>query len=497
MTNDGLVAFNQASGLAGTQLVPDLAEFLPQPTDGTTYTFALRPGIRYSTGQPVMASDVPATFHRDFKLGVPAPEYYEGIVGAKHCANHPAHCDLSKGIVPDDAHGTVTFHLVGPDPEFLDKLAMPFAYVLPAGTPGSPRKHPVPVPATGPYRIADYTIGSVMHLERNPQFHEWWKPAQPAGYPDEIEFDIGGTPDEAVQAVLDGKADAFSSALSQNPPTERLLNTVQTRYAGQIHTNPQPTMVGFFMNTNVPPFDNVDVRRAMNIAADRGAAVTVAGGPEVAEPTCQILPSHSPGYAPYCPYQDIPQPGQPWPAPDLQKARRLIEASGTKGEPVTFWSWGDLGAYAPFAVHLLRSLGYHVTVRTLFGLTNYFGTVGDSRTKAQIGTLEWIADYPAASGFFVPILTCDSFLPATPGNVNDSQFCDPGIDTQIDDALREQGSDPEAARGLWERIDRETVDQAPWVPLVNLRVVDVLRKGVGNYQYTAPLGLLIDQLWVK
>ncbi|HXJ63043.1 MAG TPA: ABC transporter substrate-binding protein [Actinomycetota bacterium] len=497
MTNDGLVAFNQASGLAGTQLVPDLAAFLPQPTNGTTYTFTLRPGIRYSNGRSVRASDVPATFARDFLLGIPTPEYYEGIVGAEHCANHPKDCDLSDGIVADDAKGTVTFHLVAPDPEFLDKLAMPFAYIVPAGTPGSPRKDPVPVPATGPYRIADYTIGKVLHLERNPEFHEWWKPAQPAGYPDAIEFDIGGTPDEAVQEVLDGNADAFTSALSQNPPSEQLLNTVETRYASEIHTSPQPTTVGLFMNTNLPPFDDPDVRRALNIAADRNAAVTAAGGPEVAEATCQILPAHSPGYAPYCPYQDIPDPGQPWPAPNIREAQRLVDASGTKGDHVTFWSWGDLGVWGGYAKHLLESLGYRVSVETRFGLVDYFGTVGDSRTKAQIGTLEWISDYPAASGFFVPILTCDSFLPANPGNANTAQFCDPAIDAQISDALDQQASNPEAARGLWERIDRETVDEAPWVPLVNLRVVDVLRKGVGNYQYTAPLGMLIDQLWVQ
>ena len=59
MTSDGLVAFNQASGLAGTQLVPDLAVSLPTPTDGgRTYTFRLRPNIRYSNGRPVKASDV-------------------------------------------------------------------------------------------------------------------------------------------------------------------------------------------------------------------------------------------------------------------------------------------------------------------------------------------------------------------------------------------------------------------------------------------------------
>jgi peptide/nickel transport system substrate-binding protein len=62
--------------------------------------------------------------------------------------------------------------------------------------------------------------------------------------------------------------------------------------------------------------------------------------------------------------------------------------------------------------------------------------------------------------------------------------------------LTAQATDPEAARGLWERIDRQIVDQAPWVPLVNPKVVDVLSKRVGNYQYN-PYGVLIDQLWVR
>ena len=58
-------------------------------------------------------------------------------------------------------------------------------------------------------------------------------------------------------------------------------------------------------------------------------------------------------------------------------------------------------------------------------------------------------------------------------------------------------TNPSAARGLWERIDRQTVDQAPWVPLVNPKVVDVLSKRVGNYQYSLGGGMLIDQLWVR
>jgi peptide/nickel transport system substrate-binding protein len=138
MTGDGLTAFNQVSGLAGTQPVPDLATSLPAPTDGgRTYTFRLRPGIRYSNGRPVRATDFRSTFERFYALGSPVTDY-DGIVGGAQCRKHPKRCDLSRGIVADDAARTVTFHLIRPDPYFLYELASPLAYVLPAGTPPRP-----------------------------------------------------------------------------------------------------------------------------------------------------------------------------------------------------------------------------------------------------------------------------------------------------------------------------------------------------------------------
>ena len=65
----------------------------------------------------------------------PVGSFYQGIVGGDACAKTPKSCDLSKGIVADDAAGTVTFHLTAPDPDFLQKLALPFGYAVPTGTP--------------------------------------------------------------------------------------------------------------------------------------------------------------------------------------------------------------------------------------------------------------------------------------------------------------------------------------------------------------------------
>ena len=147
-THDGLVQFKRVGGTAGTEIVPDLATSIPTPTDGgKTYTFQLHKGIKFSNGQVMKPSDFVTTFERQFT--VPGPtSFYSGIVGASACK--PSHCDLSKGVVADDSAYTLTIHLTAPDPEFLDKLALPFAYVVPASTSKKLTGNNVP-PGTGPY----------------------------------------------------------------------------------------------------------------------------------------------------------------------------------------------------------------------------------------------------------------------------------------------------------------------------------------------------------
>jgi len=494
MTGDGLVAFNQVGGLAGTQLVPDLAVSLPSPTEGgRTYTFRLRPGIRYSNGRPIKASDVRTTFERDLKIGLPVT-YYDGIVGAARCKQTPKRCDLSRGIVVDDAQRTVTFHLIRSEPEFLYRLAIPFAYVLPAGTP----PHDVGVralPSTGPYVIASDRPKRALRFIRNRYFHEWSKAAQPDGYPDAIVVRIGGTVDRGIKDVIEGKADLLTT-FSTGTPSRSMLALIKTRFASQVHTNPSQQVGSLFLNTRVAPFDHLDVRRAVSYAVDRAAAVRSQGGPDNAQATCQILPPHYPGYRPYCPYTAGSTTQGTWTAPDLAKARALVARSGTRGMQITVWDYAPAKGFGPLAVNVLRSLGYRASLKTL-GDT-FFSTAYDPSTKAQIGFWAWATDYPLASTWFAPTLTCASLRPNARLNYNAPQFCDPRIDRQIRQALAEQATNPDAARRRWERIDRELVDAAPLVPLVAWKVIDVLSKRVGNYQYNGRgMGLLIDQLWVR
>jgi YVTN family beta-propeller protein len=500
MTGDGLVALNQVSGLAGAQPVPDLATSLPSPTDGGhTYTFLLRPGIRYSTGRPVQATDFRSTFERDYALGSLVGynnvNDYNEIVGGAQCRKRPKRCDLSRGIVADDAAHTVTFHLVRPDPDFLYKLAFPAAYVLPSGTPRRPAgTHPLP--ATGPYMIASYRPRSLLRFVRNPYFHEWNRAAQPAGYPDRIDIRIGGTSDEAIRDVVDGKADILWLA---EPWTPLQLSRLELRYRSQLHSNPRPNVQALFLNTRVPPFDRLDARKAVNFAVDRAAATNAWGGPETAQRTCQILPPNFPGYRPYCPYTAGSTTSGKWTAPDLTKARALVARSGTHGMKVTLWAWslanggrprGKLGGFNQVAMKALLSLGYRVAVKPVGGFDRYWNAVGDPRNRAQIGFDGNEGNYPSPATFLVSLFSC----PAS----DSSQFCNPGIDRQMRRAEAEQQSDPTGSRAIWQRVDREITDASPWVPLMATKDVNFLSKRVGNYQFSPDgMGLLIDQLWVR
>jgi YVTN family beta-propeller protein len=490
MTADGLTAFNQASGAAGADLVPDLATSLPAPTDGgRTYTFQLRSGIRYSTGAPVRATDFPSAFERIFALGVLASNF-DNLVGGAQCEHYPKRCDLSRGVVANDGAHTVTFHLVRPDPDFLYKLAL--AYALPSGTPRRPAgTHPLP--ATGPYMIATYKPRRLLRLVRNPFFHEWSRAAQPDGYPDRIDIRIAGTADEAIRDVVDGKGDVV---LLSEPFTPKQVSMLKVQYARQFHVAPSPNLQGLFLNTRVPPFNRLDARRAMNFAVDRAAATNAWGGPSVALPSCQILTPNFPDYSPYCPYTADAKKRGAWTGPDLAKAKALVARSGTYGMKVTLWAWSQAEGFNQVAEQALKSLGYRVTVKPVGD--NYWVVTGDPRNRAQIGFDGRATNYPAPASFLADNFSCPGSLVGSPTALDSSQFCDPRIDRVMRRALAEQLSDPAGSRALWQEADREITDAAPWVVLMASENESVLSKRVGNYQYSpSQIAPLFDQLWVR
>ena len=283
---DGLLGYRRVGGPAGAQLVGDLAVSVPQPSDGgRTYVFRLRRGVRFSNGQPLRPTDVVASFQRLFSVpqqSAPHRFFYGTIVGASGC-RAGAGCDLSRGIVADNAAGTVTFHLKGRDPDFLYRLALPFAFVLPAETRVAAR---VPIPGTGPYRISRFLPNRTLELVRNRRFKLFAPAATPDGYPDRILAHMTGSDEQRATAVVAGHGD-IAPDLELPPRTVRTLALVRPE---QLHADPGNHVEFFFLNAQVPPFSNTRVRRAVNFAADREGLARLQYDRSAATPTCQILP---------------------------------------------------------------------------------------------------------------------------------------------------------------------------------------------------------------
>jgi len=497
VTNDGLVTYRRTGGPAGDTLVPDLATSIPLPTDGgRTYTFQLRPGIRYSNGALVRPADFRRAIERVFAVGksIGAASAYTGIVGASQCVRTSAPCDLSSGIVADAKTGTVTFHLIAPDADFLYKLALPFADAIAPGTPDH-MLSATQIPATGPYMTSSYVPHHRWVLVRNPRFRQWSAAAQPDGYPDRIVVRFNVPAVAAVTDVERGQADVLLS------PAAR-MHQIETSYPTLLHVGPEFGTVALALNTRVYPFTHRAARQAVNYAIDRRRLIGMIGGSAAGQATCQILPPALAGYWPYCPYTVSPGPGGAWTGPDLGRAQSLVAASGTKGASVTVVT-GAFGTTIPLAttgryiVSVLDQIGYRASLRVLRGYTAYNRASGDSRSKPQVSWFGWFTDFPTPSDMITPVLTCHSFVPASAENLNIAEFCDASIDAQITRALTLQASAPDAAGALWERIDREITDQAPWVPIYNPVSTVLLSPRVGNYQFDPNYQLLIDQLWVR
>jgi YVTN family beta-propeller protein len=497
MTNDGLVGLRRVGGAEGVELVPDLATALPVPTDGgRTYTFTLRPQIYYSDGKLVEPDDVRAAIERVLtaKPASPTRFYFtRDIVGASRCRPGKP-CNVSAGIVTDRLARTVTFHLAAPDPDFLMKLAMPPAFPVPAGTPARQRGT---VPATGPYMVASRKRGKLV-LVRNPRFREWSQDAQPEGFPDKISMRVlpghGADPNAQARSefgqVERGTEDVALVA-GAPPLPNRLLEELATRYPSQLRLSVEPATWYLFLNTRVPPFDDVRVRQAVEEVFDRQAFGHLL--PREYTATCNILPPGYAGYRRSCPYRGSR-------AARLEKARALVRASGKLGARVVVWTPAPVAFEGRFMSALLGSLGFHASVHTLPAskIETYFATILDARKRVQTGYIGWIADYPSSLGFFQQQFSCAGFTPGNwQTNSNVSELCDRRVDAEIHRAAEVQVLDPPAATLLWQKLERDILALAPMVPAYNGRAVVLLSKRVGNFQYNPQWGVLLDQLWVR
>ena len=328
---------------------------------------------------------------------------------------------------------------------------------------------PPPYPAPAPTASLPYDPNDGLRLQRNPHFREWSRDAQPDGYPDAIDYEFGLEDEAEVTAIQNNQADW----MFDTPPADR-LGELGTRNAGQVHLNPAFALWFLPMNTRLPPFDDVRVRRALNLAVDRRAVVKLFGGARLAAPACQVVPPGLAGHEPYCPY-----------AHDPARARALVQESGTAGQTVTLVTDDSPSnrAIGTYLLDVLRDLGFVPRLRTLSGNVQ-FTYIQNTNNRVQISLTSWYADYPSAAGILSGNFGCAAFRPGSDASTNIPGFCDPALDAAL-------------ARGEAAAVDRAITDAAPAVVLFNPRYIDLVSARVGNVQYHEQFRWLMGQSWVQ
>lgn len=487
MVYDGLVGLRRTTGSAAYELVPDLAEKLPTPTanqDGTSsYTFTLRPGISYSDGRSVEPGDVRRGLEREFTATTdPAasgnPSYYRNIVGGEACYRRPSKCSLDQGIKTNDGANTVTITLSQPDPDFLYKLTLPFATVVPPGSPMTGANPPA-FPGTGPYKIARFadpvgccesdsahgrTTRQTLTLVRNTHFHQWSSMAQPAGYPDVIRWEPK-SPANAEKDVLAGTADVTTVR-----PTDE--QSLRDAYPDRIKSQPWGYTFMVVLNTNVAPFNNVEARKAFARTLDRGALAAALHGP--AE-TCDLVPPGLPGHiATTCP-----------------DPRTYAQQAHTSKGDVVVYLWRGWSGTRPVLAKALTTLGYTPVIKWAKDLLPYVSAPPPAALKVNVSIAGWSADYPSASQYYAPILQCH-----TGGNIG--RHCNVDLDGKASAAALMQLADPGQAQQMWRKIYSAVADQVPVVPFAHETVTFLVSERANpHFLQSWALGPLYDQAWVR
>ena len=453
-----LLTYAHANGEAGAELIPGLAEALPDVSkDGKTYTFQLRDGLVYSDGTDVVASDFEHTIKRLLNLESGGSPFYQGIVGAEdYLTGSDPEADI-KGIEPNDKTGEIVIELNSPDATFSNVLAMNFAGLVPGDTPFKNLTESPP-PGVGPYEITESVPNRQFVMERVKGFADLGIPDIPTGHVDKITTLIIKNQTAQAQDVLNNELDYM-----QDPPPADFKPTVVER-VGEGGSEEQrykefvtSSTYYFFMNQNVPPFDDPKVREAVNIGLDRPALARLYAG-EVA-PGCSFLPPGMPGFDEALDVADCPW-GDPNQAGDVEAAKAMIEEAGVAGDKVTVYGNNDdptdkvTEAYA----EQLSEMGFDAEPTILDGGV-YFQTVGNAKTEAQTGFTNWFEDFPHPFNFFF-LVDGDSIQPTN--NQNYGNVDDPEINDTIDELILEP--DLVAATPRWEEVNRYLVESAQVAP---------------------------------
>ncbi len=452
-----------------TNVIPGLAESWEVSEDGLEYTFNLRQGVKFHSNdmftptRDFNADDVIFTFERQWKEDNP---FHAASGGTWEYFDYMSMPDLLKEIVRVDDY-TVKFVLNRPEAPFIANMAMGFASIqsaeyaeamLAAGTPEMLNQAPI---GTGPYKLVAYQKDAVIRYVRN---DEYWR--EPAAI-ENLVFAI--TPDASVryQKLLAGECHVMPypnpadiEAMKSNPD----INVLEQ----------EGLNVGYLAyNSTMPPFDNANVRKALNMAIDKQAIIDVVfqGSGQIAKnPIPPTIWSYNDAI------EDDPY--------DPEAAKAMLEAEGVTDLSMKVWAMPVQRPYNPNARRMAElmqedfaQIGVDVEIVS-YEWGEYLERSGDVDRDGAV-LLGWTGDNGDPDNFLA-LLGCDGV-----GGQNRAQWCHEPFEALLQEA--KTISDQAERTKLYEEAQVIFKEQAPWATIAHSTVFMPIRPEVQGYK-VHPLG---------
>jgi peptide/nickel transport system substrate-binding protein len=491
-----LLSYNgKPTAQGGAELRPDLAAELPTVSaDGLTWTFRLKRSLRYAPpyeDAQIVAGDIVRAIERTLRRV--DPSYAEGVgiatIGAYSYYYTPliegseafaaGEADRISGLeTPDDY--TLVVHLTEPSGDLGHRFSLPATAPIPAGaSDGHDDGYGRFLVASGPYMLEAYEPGSTITLARNPS----WETASDdlrIAYADRIELTVAANEERAYADVEAGRLDLVLDRPAPASTVERYL--ADPALTSRLTVIPQDMHFYATMNVAEPPFDDVHVRRAANLAVAKSALVD-RFGPSGARLATHAAPDSLEGNL-LLDYDAYETPGQ---RGDLAAARAELALSSYDSDgdgvcddpacskipalaiefPPTFFPADLVG----LVEQDLAQLGLELAVQTLPPHEAFPALATQDARHALVLNYVWAKDFPNGSGWFPGTLGVDdpagnpSLVGVDPERLADWGYpvtTVPSVDDEIAECVRLAGG---AQTQCWAALDQLVMEQVvPWIP---------------------------------
>ena len=460
----------------GLNLLPCLATNWDISEDKRIYTFHLRPGVRFSNGRELVASDFVFSLERNLVPSMAAGAENGGIVGAR---------DFLAGKAPSvrglraPRSDTLVIELEQPDLSFLYILTQPAASVVPREEVERFGKsfgsHPV---GTGPYVLTQWRRGVKMRFERNPLSSQADRQNL-----DAIEVMVGGDSTLHLMMFERGELDIANISGLGIPKPDLTRVEGSPRWHNLIERMQAAATVFLWLNTEMEPFTNRLVRQAMNYAIDKAKVVRLLHG--MATPANGILPSTMPGF-------NTNLAGYPF---DTAKARQLLAASGHAADlscKLWFEAGNELRSTMASAIQFdLAQAGITAQLNPV-SFAPLVDSMGRRRT-VQCVISAYAQDYPDPSDFLDSGFNGNRITDQDCGNY--SFYNSPQVNKLLAEAAA--CKDPGRRLRIYQSAEQAIVDDAPVVPLCQQYAYALRQPWLHGVHLHPVLYFRFERMWIE